>query len=292
MQWFRIGFVAFLACAGCSGDESASGSGSGGAGSTSASNAATTSGSGGASSSGSTSQATTGSATTGSTSSGTSSATSSGAGGMSSNPALDKVCTPMTAVFQDMDPMGAGKIFTDHIPDPEAFIKEAAHRVCTILYHDASEVRDTPKVTLIIKSGPNMVADTGGSTTRFYQEYISGLSGMSDDAITAELKGVIHHEFTHIYQNFGGDFPVIEGMADFVRYRSGFIPDKNKHKGGTWMDGYQTTAFFFVYCDDTYMDFGYKLNQAAAKWPANNQAFKDITGKDVDMLWSDYQATF
>ena len=210
----------------------------------------------------------------------------------SGNPALDKACTPTTAVFQQVEPT-ASKVFTDNIPDPEAFIKEAAHRVCTVLYKNASEVRSIDTVTLIIKSSPGDVADTGGETTRFYSEYINDFAKSHTSAETLfELKGVVHHEFTHIYQNFGGDFPIVEGMADYVRFRSGFIPATNRGHGGKWDDGYQTTAFFFVYCDDTYKDFGYKLNQAAAAWPANNAAFNTITGKNVDTLWSDYQASF
>jgi hypothetical protein len=206
---------------------------------------------------------------------------------------LDIACTPKTIDFQNLDPNGGGKVFTDHVADPVAFLKEAAHRVCTILYKNPSEVRSTPKVTLIIKpGGPDDVADTGGPTTRFYSQYLQKLGSRKPAEIEDEISGVIHHEFAHIYQNFGGDFPVIEGMADFVRYRSGFIPDSNRDKGGAWTDGYQTTAFFFVYLDTKYPDFGYKLNQAAASWPGDDKAFANITGKDVATLWKEYQASF
>src|SRR5262249_7286397 len=100
------------------------------------------------------------------------------------------------------------------------------------------------------------------------------------------------HEFTHVYQYGDGPGWLIEGMADFVRFRAGLIPLSNRGKGGHYDDAYQTTAFFLAWIDDAHPDFGYQMNQSMTDddkkgWTLD--VFKQLAGKDVDTLWSDYQ---
>ena len=68
-----------------------------------------------------------------------------------------------------------------------------------------------------------------------------------------EIKGILFHEMTHMYQQDdsdkgGADGGLIEGIADTVRFQAGFTPEgAQPNKNGRWNDGYRTTAFFLLW---------------------------------------------
>jgi hypothetical protein len=199
---------------------------------------------------------------------------------------LDAACTLQTAVFTNQNPASAGgKRFADTIADPQAFIKTRAKQVCLILYDDVATVKRVNQVTLVIESPGNGVAATGGGRTGFSAAYIAGFGGN----IQTEINGVVAHEFTHIYQNNRGPGWMIEGMADYVRFRAGFFTLSQRRKGGNFDGSYRTTGFFLAWLDDQYPNFGRKLNQAM-KTGADTTTFMTLTGKPVETLWMEYQA--
>ena len=88
---------------------------------------------------------------------------------------------------------------------------------------------------------------------------------------------------------------LVEGVADFVRHSAGFLPDTQRMAGGAYNDGSTTTAFFLIWLDAHYPDFVYELNLSlnpndGVTWTP--QAFLDITGQNVNDLWTAYQASF
>jgi hypothetical protein len=288
--------LALAACASSSSGTSATGastsatsatSGSGGAG-----GAARAGGSGGAGASGG--------------AGGTASGGAGGAGGAPVDPALDAACTPtFTLDLEDQGP--GGQLFKDAVPDPEGFAQAVGRDVCRILYRHPDEVRAANHLTLILKDDPTAgwkSGDVGDITVMISTRHLQEVANAGGD-VAREIAGILHHEMTHMYQNddkapgegtYANLGNVVEGIADFVRFRAGFLPlHAQPTKTGAWDDeGYWKPAFFLLWIDDARPDFLYQLNQSmkagdGVAWtPA---AFESITGKSVDALWSDYAAS-
>ncbi|KAJ9636704.1 hypothetical protein H2199_007698 [Coniosporium tulheliwenetii] len=71
-----------------------------------------------------------------------------------------------------------------------------------------------------------------------------------------ELLGVLRHEMVHCWQwNACGSAPggLVEGIADWVRLRSGFVPPHWKREAdGDWDAGYQHTGYFLEYLEERF----------------------------------------
>jgi hypothetical protein len=200
-------------------------------------------------------------------------------------------CTPEVE-FENLSAAGNGAIFTAHVSDPTAFVQAQALAVCEVLYASPDDVPTRPRIKLVIEDMDG-VAYTAGDEVHFSSQYMKDYQDNGGD-IAYEITGVVVHEFTHVYQLNDGPGYFIEGMADFVRYRAGYVPIENRGPGGNWDDAYQTTGFFFDYLDRTYPEAGRELNLAmnpndGTGW--SNDVFVDLTTKDVDTLWTEYQAS-
>ncbi|KAL3699263.1 hypothetical protein R1sor_017285 [Riccia sorocarpa] len=130
--------------------------------------------------------------------------------------------------------------------------------------------------------------------------WLNGLAQPGDSStLKFELQGVMYHEMTHNWQNNLGDYGgdqyfrgIIEGIATWMELAAGFGIDP-KVKGGNWYDGYTNTAYFLDWIQSTKIDsFVNRLNQRMGLLQWNNDFFLQITGTDVDTLWSEYQASF
>ncbi|KAG0504488.1 hypothetical protein KC19_11G144900 [Ceratodon purpureus] len=157
----------------------------------------------------------------------------------------------------------------------------------------------TPKqiatVTLIVESFSG-VAFTAGDTIHLSAEYVAGYNPGDSAALRREITGVLYHESAHVWQNgdkgsgqfFGG---VIEGIADWVRLRSGFAAAHwTRQRGGNWWDGYETTAFFLDWIQIIKKkNFVNLLNQKMGQAQWSNDFFRQIVGVSVDQLWVQYQ---
>jgi len=120
-------------------------------------------------------------------------------------------------------------VFNIQVPDPQSLMKQIAKQDCLVLYDDVATVKKVSAITLVIESPGSGVAATGGGRTGFSAAYIAGIKGN----VLYELEGVISHEFTHVYQNNKGPGWMIEGMADFVRYRAGYFKLTNATRAAT-----------------------------------------------------------
>ncbi|XP_047332820.1 uncharacterized protein LOC124936369 [Impatiens glandulifera] len=123
-------------------------------------------------------------------------------------------------------------------------------------------------------------------------EYIAGYSG----DVRIEIIGVLYHEMTHVWQwNGAGQAPggLIEGVADYVRLKSGFIPSHwvQPGQGDRWDQGYDVTARFLDYCNGLLDGFVAKLNEKMIDGYSQTY-FDDLLGESVDQLWSDYKAKY
>ena len=84
-----------------------------------------------------------------------------------------------------------------------------------------------------------------------------------------------------------------KGMADAVRIQNNGFRESAKVKGGSWMDGYKTTGYFFAWLTKKDPDFLKKMNESTLRiipWSYDG-AIKYLFGDDysVDQLWDDYQ---
>jgi Peptidase of plants and bacteria len=199
-------------------------------------------------------------------------------------------CTPQTVNVTVQNPASAGgQLFNRLIVDPQASFKMIAIKVCSALYASTTGLRVRPTITLNITDPGNGVAATnpGNSTINFSGTYIAGLMGRGDAAAQFEIEGVIAHESVHIYQIFGGPTWLTEGMADAIRFRTGWFRITNRRRGGNWDGSYQTTGFFLAWVDDMYPEFIHKLNLLN---PKSEASFMALTGMPVQTLWDAYQA--
>jgi hypothetical protein len=176
--------------------------------------------------------------------------------------------------------------------------------VCSILFRSPDEIpehRRHTEINLHVRDNPNL-ADAGGNTIRFDVKHIERYEGNADAALT-EFMGVLVHETTHLYQNYGNG-GLGEGMADFVRIRVGLYEQGRRGRGGSWTDPYTTSGFFFSWLagpcdyhddhrDPANVDIGYLINKTigADERGADDvpQLFQDTFGADVDTLWNQYQ---
>jgi hypothetical protein len=197
---------------------------------------------------------------------------------------IDQACTP-TVVFDNRDAEGDGKLFQDTLGDAVSTVQRASRTICRLLYTDPAEVPSRPTVKLVVEKKRG-IAYTSKHEVHASSEYFARYRKGS---LRYEILGVLHHELTHVWQS-GGKSWVIEGIADYVRYRSNFFPITNRHLGGKYDASYQTTGFFFDWLETQQPGFVHHLNQRLKTDRFSETWFAELTGKDAPTLWSEYQA--
>ena len=229
-----------------------------------------------------------------------------GAGGADAGPdALDLKCTP-TVTMQIEDTGATGQVFTNAVPDPEPFVQETGRTVCRILYRNPEEVRDANHITLIIRYDtqyPGWKSGDVGDITVLISTYFLAQVQADGRDVATEVKGVLLHEMTHMYQNddkasgegsYANLGNVIEGIGDFVRIRAGYPPNgAMPSKTGQWDDqGYWKPAYFLLWIDDQNPEFLYHLNLSmlagdGVAWSPDS--IQTLTGKSVTTWWAEYK---
>lgn len=213
--------------------------------------------------------------------------------------------------FRDKAPQSEGSaIYNRLIPNPEEYIAEQAREVLATLYFSPKDNITPVKsiyYTLEDKEGVSAKSGGNGRVHIFYstRHIEKSYRGRNDARVLFETRGVLLHELTHAYQlepqgigsySTNRTFWVfIEGMADAVRVANGgFYGEKDRPKGGHYMNGYRHAGYFFVWIRDNYdADFLRKLNLSTLSvvpWSFNG-AIKHILGPqyDIDELWHRYQ---
>ncbi|PON74724.1 Basic secretory protein [Parasponia andersonii] len=151
--------------------------------------------------------------------------------------------------------------------------------------------KNVPKITLIIEDIDGVAFAINGEI-HVSARYIGGYSG----DVKREITGVLFHENTHIWQwNGNQQTPgwLIEGIADFVRLKSGYIPGHwvKPGQGSNYDKGYDVTARFLDYCNDLRNGFVAELNKKMRSGYSDN-FFVELLGKSVGQLWSEYKAKY
>lgn len=200
------------------------------------------------------------------------------------------------------------EIYAAIIPNPEQYITAQARKVLETLYFSpADSIPGIEKITYILKDYKGISAKGGAPphiNIVYSTQWVEKSFTENDTAkVDYETRGVLYHELTHGYQlepqgigTYGTNktfWALIEGVADAVRYlNGGFTPD-DRPKGGTYMDGYRTTGFFFAWLVQMKdPDFLRKLNKSTLEvmpW-SFDEAIKHVLGEqyDIDTLWKEY----
>ena len=212
--------------------------------------------------------------------------------------------------FVDKAPKSKGSaIYHQIITNPEAYITSQAKDVLSTLYFSPADsiVRvDTLHYSLQDIKGISAKDGGNGVVSIFYStQHVEKSFAMNDTAkVLFETRGVLLHELTHAYQlepqgigNYGNSrvfWAFIEGMADAVRIANGGFGEGSRPIGGSYMDGYRTAGYFFVWLrDNKDPDFLKKFNRSTLEvipWSFEG-AIQHVLGKEyhIDELWHEYQ---
>jgi len=211
-----------------------------------------------------------------------------------------------TIDFKNTSLSGNGALYAQLVPKPEELIRSVCFDVCNWLFMDVEEIDVLDKITYTIEDTDGISAKGGQPphiSIFFSSRYLETKQkeGLSDEELLKEIKGVLFHEITHGYQysplgagsyESGTDFyGFIEGMADYVRYVSGYFTTESRSIGGNWKDGYRTSGFFIDWLHSKDSNFLHKFNQTAKtinpwSWEAATQEILQVS---VSSLWQEYQ---
>ncbi|KGN43894.1 uncharacterized protein LOC101221124 [Cucumis sativus] len=152
--------------------------------------------------------------------------------------------------------------------------------------------KNVHKVKLFIVTDYDGVAFASNNEIHVSAGYIANYGG----DVKREITGVLYHEMTHIWQWNGipnAPGGLIEGIADYVRLKSGYIPGHWVGPGGgsSWDQGYDVTARFLDYLEGLRSGFVAELNRRLRNGYSANY-FVQLLGKPVDQLWADYKAAY
>ncbi|KAF8024282.1 hypothetical protein BT93_F1470 [Corymbia citriodora subsp. variegata] len=158
------------------------------------------------------------------------------------------------------------------IPYSLKTLTEANNFIWRVFHQNvAKDRKSVAKVSMFLENMDG-VAYTINDEIHVSATYLGGFSG----DVKREFTGVLHNEMTR---------GLIEGIADFVRLRSGYVPGHwvRPGQGDRWDQGYDVTAHFLDYCNGLRKGFVAKLNKKMRTGYSNNY-FVDLLGKSVDQL--------
>lgn len=210
-----------------------------------------------------------------------------------------EVCTPTVSV-DNRTAAGNGQLFTDSLPEPEAFMVTAARRACALLYLVPSEVPVTTDLTVLIEDfdGAGELLFSGSRTiVRLSSSHMRNVADGGGD-VAAEIAGIsqflIGLDYGFDSEDPGATHWLHSGLGDWVRFRTGYTQLDQRAAGGTWTDGFKTTAFFVEWLEQNHENAAYRLNQSlnpddGVAW--TEAVFVELTGTDLATSWSEYQAS-
>ena len=182
-------------------------------------------------------------------------------------------------------------------------LEEAVAGVLSHLYHGlpAHCIPPTRSVTLVLRAMPGVAYTVGKDLDDDHKEIhfsTDYIAGVPESRRRAEMLGVIRHEMVHCWQwNALGTAPggLIEGIADWVRLRSGLVPPHWKQESdGDWDAGYQHTGYFLEYLEKRFGEGSVRrVNEALREQKYAEESFwEDLFSERVGKLWEDYGESF
>lgn len=177
--------------------------------------------------------------------------------------------------------------------------------VDTVLKHlytglDTHCIPPTRSVTLILRSMQGVAYTTGSDLDSDHKEIhvsLDYINHVPDARKKEEIQGVIVHEMVHCWQqNALGTAPggLIEGIADWVRLKSGFAPPHWKRTADSkWDAGYERTGFFLEWLEAKHgEDIVRRINEGLRDCKyIDDEFWHKCCGKSVAHLWEDYKSS-
>jgi len=193
----------------------------------------------------------------------------------------------------DLSPAGSALFFANI--QPGLALHSAVLAVLKTLYTPQTVPRNVRSVTLFIENMDGVAYTKGSDLDDDHKEIHFSIRHIENNKQRArdEIMGVIVHEMVHCFQfNAKGTCPggLIEGIADYVRLKAGYVPPHWQRGGDKWDAGYQTTGYFLEFIE-TNCGAGTvrKINDAMRDKKYDEGIFKDLTGEPVETLWKLYK---
>ncbi|MFC0119638.1 basic secretory protein-like protein [Pseudoalteromonas xiamenensis] len=176
-----------------------------------------------------------------------------------------------------------------------------SERVARLLYADVNAAPSLPILNITLKEMKGVAYKDGDFKSasifisREYLENFQKKNGQQE--AYDELVGILFHEIAHAYQyddkNYEEIGPIIEGIADLVRLKAGYISQSAQKAGGNYDSGYKTTAFYLHWLElNSNEDYLVKINESLSpyddvkwSWPYFAKRF----GVSLEASWSEYQ---
>ncbi|KAI0274967.1 plant basic secretory protein [Gloeopeniophorella convolvens] len=201
---------------------------------------------------------------------------------------------PIPTISLQIDDLShpGSKLFLSSV-DPTQVIHDAVVAVLQWLYVTPDDApKDVRTIQLIVRPMEGVAYTTGSETAKeihFACQHIVNCA----DRCADEICGVLTHEVVHCFQyNFQGSCPsgLIEGIADWVRLRAGFVPPHWTAGGKRWDAGYQVTGYFLQWLTERYGEgVVQEINGTMKDAPYDELVFKTVTGRKVGKLWKLYK---
>jgi hypothetical protein len=184
-------------------------------------------------------------------------------------------------------------VFTDKSPDLDSTVK--ARLISTFFTVYPAEAKKynkntVKKVEFVVDPAYDGVAATSGTVITYNPEWFRKHPGDID---------VVTHEAMHVVQAYPEYNPgwLTEGIADYVRATMGVdnpganwtLPEYNEKQ--SYKNAYRITARFLIWLEKhKNKDMVVKLDKAMRTNTYTDGIWKELTGKTVDELWSEYGA--
>jgi hypothetical protein len=196
----------------------------------------------------------------------------------------------------------------DH-PGSKAFLaainlKDPEHIVSTvinILYESGAPMPPARSITFVVRPMDGVAYTRGSDLDDEHKEIhfsVHHFADTDESRRVDEVLGVLTHELVHCVQwNAVGTCPggLVEGIADWVRLRAGYIPPHWKpDPSGEWDSGYERTGYFLDFLDTVYGDGTVRrINQTLRHQKYDEDTFwPGLFGKGIKDLWKSYTQTF
>ncbi|KAI0257237.1 plant basic secretory protein [Lactifluus subvellereus] len=184
------------------------------------------------------------------------------------------------------------KLFFDNV-DPIQVMRDATVAVFQWLYVTTDKAPNHVQTIELVLRPMDGAAYTAGSETAKEIHFACQHIVNSADRCADEIRGVLVHEVVHCFQYNGRDTcpgGLFEGIADWVRLRSGLAPPHWSIGGDSWDAGYHVTAYFLEWLTERYGEGTVQeLNELMKDAPYDELMFKTVTGRKVDKLWKFYK---
>ncbi|NMR27326.1 secretion protein [Pseudoalteromonas sp. NEC-BIFX-2020_015] len=180
-------------------------------------------------------------------------------------------------------------------------VQQVSYNVARLLYKYQANAPALPTLAISLEDMDGVAfkeGDFSGAKIHISAQYLKKYQAdHGKRAMADELIGVLYHEIAHAYQlddaNYKNIGPLIEGIADVVRIKAGYVDMSQRKIGGNYNDGYKTTAFFIHWLEkNKHHDLLIKLNAQldpndGKTWQWQN--FESNLNINLVREWNNYQ---